>query len=135
MFKPTPKVLACAVATALSSPIILADEFDDSTVGASSQDMEIIVVSGSRTEKALKDVAGSISVISQEDIEKQVISDMSQLFKYDPSVQVTGQVGKAQNITVRGMGGDRVLMIKDGMRMNEGYGANGLKRYRWPWLY
>lgn len=61
-----------------------------------------------------------------EDIEKQVVSDMSQLFKYDPSVQVTGKVGGAQNIIVRGMGGDRVLMIKDGMRMNEGYGADGL---------
>ena len=23
------------------------------------------------------------------------------------------------------MGGDRVMMIKDGMRMNEGYGADG----------
>ena len=51
---------------------------------------------------------------------------MSQLFKYDPSVQVSGSTGGAQNIIVRGMGGDRVLMIKDGMRMNEGYGANGL---------
>ena len=130
MFKPTPKVLACAVAAALSSvittPLALADEFEDSTSGASKEDLEIIVVSGSRTEKALKDVAGSISVISQEDIEKQVVSDMSQLFKYDPSVQVTGSIGKAQNFTVRGMGGDRVLIIKDGMRMNEGYGANGL---------
>ncbi|WP_235938604.1 TonB-dependent hemoglobin/transferrin/lactoferrin family receptor [Thalassotalea algicola] len=128
MFKP--KMLASAVAAALSSmlvaPLAIADELDDSTVGASADDLEVIVVSGSRTEKALKDVAGSISVISQEDIEKQVVSDMNQLFKYDPSVQVTGQTGKAQNITVRGMGGDRVLMIKDGMRMNEGYGANGL---------
>ncbi len=123
-------MLASAVAAALSSmlvaPLAIADELDDSTVGASADDLEVIVVSGSRTEKALKDVAGSISVISQEDIEKQVVSDMNQLFKYDPSVQVTGQTGKAQNITVRGMGGDRVLMIKDGMRMNEGYGANGL---------
>ncbi|NMP30078.1 TonB-dependent hemoglobin/transferrin/lactoferrin family receptor [Thalassotalea sp. M1531] len=110
----------------LVAPLAIADELDDSTVGASADDLEVIVVSGSRTEKALKDVAGSISVISQEDIEKQVVSDMNQLFKYDPSVQVTGQTGKAQNITVRGMGGDRVLMIKDGMRMNEGYGANGL---------
>lgn len=123
-------MLASAVAAALSSmlvaPLVIADELDDSTVGASAEDLEVIVVSGSRTEKALKDVAGSISVISQEDIEKQVVNDMNQLFKYEPSVQVTGQTGKAQNITVRGMGGDRVLMIKDGMRMSEGYGANGL---------
>jgi hemoglobin/transferrin/lactoferrin receptor protein len=84
------------------------------------------VVSGTKTEKPLKDVAGSISVITEKDIERQLVTDMSQLFKYDPSVQVTGNNGGAQNIIVRGMGGDRVLMIKDGMRMNEGYGANGL---------
>jgi hemoglobin/transferrin/lactoferrin receptor protein len=121
--KPTPTVLACAVATALLTPMAFAD---NAAVEGTAQDLEVIVISGSRTEKALKDVAGSISVISQEDIEKQVVSDMSQLFKYDPSVQVTGSAGQAQNIVVRGMGGDRVLMIKDGMRMNEGYGANGL---------
>lgn len=90
------------------------------------EDLETIVVSASRTEKQLKDVAGSISVVTAEDLEKHVISDMSQLFKYDPSVIVTGGAGGAQNFTVRGMSGDRVLMIKDGMRMNEGYGANGL---------
>ncbi|WP_286262876.1 TonB-dependent hemoglobin/transferrin/lactoferrin family receptor [Thalassotalea atypica] len=126
MFKPTPKVLACAVATALLTPIAHADVLDDAAIEGTAQDLEVIVVSGTRTEKALKDVAGSISVITVEDIEKQVVSDMSQLFKYDPSVQVTGKVGGAQNIIVRGMGGDRVLMIKDGMRMNEGYGADGL---------
>jgi hemoglobin/transferrin/lactoferrin receptor protein len=125
-FKLTPTVLSCAITAALLPNTVLADIAFDDAVEATAQDLEVIVVSGTKTEKALKDVAGSISVISQEDIEKQVVSDMSQLFKYDPSVQVTGKVGQAQNITVRGMGGDRVLMIKDGMRMNEGYGANGL---------
>ena len=125
MFKPTPKALALAVTAALSSQVI-ADDSADIAVEGTAQDLEVIVVSGTRTEKALKDIAGSISVIGQEDIEKQVVSDMNQLFKYDPSIRVTGGLGEAQNIIVRGMGSDRVLMIKDGMRMNEGYGANGL---------
>lgn len=126
MFKPTPKVLACAVAAALSSQAVIADELDNSTAATGAEELETIVVSGTRTKKALKDVAGSISVLTQEELDKQVVTDMSQLFKYDPSVQVTGSVGQAQNFVVRGMGGDRVLMIKDGMRMNEGYGADGL---------
>ena len=114
--------LALAIATSfITLPNVYAEELADNV-----EDLEVIVVSASRTEKQLKDVAGSISVITSADLEKQVISDMSQLFKYDPSVVVTGSVGGAQNFIVRGMGGDRVLMIKDGMRMNEGYGANGL---------
>lgn len=125
MFTPTPKVLVTTIACALCVQTSFADNLINSPVEGTAQELEVIVVSGTRTEKALKDVAGSISVITQEDLEKQVVNDMSQLFKYDPSIQVTGSVGKAQNIRVRGMGGDRILMIKDGMRMNEGYGANG----------
>lgn len=120
---PKRALIASAISTALFVTPSYGDDKVDDTVNT---DFEVIVVSGSKTEKPLKDVAGSISVITEEDLEKQLVNDMSQLFKYDPSVQVTGNTGSAQNFIVRGMGGDRVLMIKDGMRMNEGYGANGL---------
>ncbi|RYV02551.1 TonB-dependent hemoglobin/transferrin/lactoferrin family receptor [Shewanella sp. OPT22] len=122
MLRPAPSLMALAISTALYSNISLADEAPQSA----KEELEVIVVSGTKTEKALKDVSGSISVVTAEDIDKQVITDLSQLFQYDPSVQVTGTDGQAQNIVVRGMGGDRVLIIKDGMRVNEGYGADGL---------
>ena len=77
-------------------------------------DHEVILVSGRRIDQTLDDVAGSISVVTQEDIERQLVTNMSELFDRDPSVDVTGDVGDAQNFRVRGMGGDRVLMIKDG---------------------
>ncbi|WP_019960412.1 TonB-dependent hemoglobin/transferrin/lactoferrin family receptor [Woodsholea maritima] len=87
---------------------------------------DIILVTGRRMDQTLSDVAGSISVLTAEDIETQLVTNMSELFDRDPSLYVTGDVGEAQNIRVRGMGGDRILMIKDGMRLNEGYGASGL---------
>ncbi len=118
MFMPKRALVATAISTALFvAPSAIAD--DNVTDDAVNTDFEVIVVSGSKTEKPLKDVAGSISVITKHDIEKQLVTDMNQLFKYDPSVQVTGSAGGAQNIIVRAMGGDRVLMIKDGMRMNK----------------
>lgn len=121
---PKRALLATAISTAIFvAPASYAEDNVHDTIHS---DFERIVVSGTKTEKPLKDVAGSISVITEQDIERQLVTDMNQLFKYDPSVQVTGSTGGAQNIIVRGMGGDRVLMIKDGMRMNEGYGANGL---------
>jgi len=84
-----------------------------------------IVVVGSRVEQSIEDIAGSVSVMTSEDIEGEMITDMSQLFRYEPGIDVTGSNGTAQNFIVRGMGADRVMMIKDGMRINEGYGANG----------
>ena len=116
-------VISVAISSAFMAQTALADDAASTVLN---NDLETIVVTGKQVDKPLKDVAGSISVITEQDIEKQVISDMSQLFKYDPSIEVTGDAGQAQNIIVRGMGGDRVLIIKDGMRMNEGYGANGL---------
>jgi hemoglobin/transferrin/lactoferrin receptor protein len=91
-----------------------------------SDEIERIVVTGSRFEQNIEDVAGSISVMTDVDIENQMVTDMSQLFRYEPGVYITGSNGTAQNIIVRGMGADRVMMTKDGMRMNEGYGADGL---------
>lgn len=123
MKKPHLSVLSVAISSALLATTAIAD---DAAVNVTTSDLETIVVTGKKVNQPLKDVAGSISIITADDIEKQNVSDMSQLFKYDPSVEVTGGTGQAQNIIVRGMGGDRVLLIKDGMRMNEGYGANGL---------
>lgn len=123
MVKPVPAVLALAISAALAGTTVNAQEI---AIQDKADELEVIVVSGTRTPKPLKDVAGSISVVTEEDIDRQVVTDMNQLFQYDPSVKVTGGAGKAQNIVVRGMGSDRILMIKDGMRMNEGYGANGL---------
>jgi hemoglobin/transferrin/lactoferrin receptor protein len=118
-----PTLSAIAVLTAISgSTSVFAN---DAAMNKANTDIETLVVSGNKSEQNLGDVAGSISVMTHEEMQKQVVIDMKDIFKYQPGVTVTGGSGEAQNIVVRGMGGDRVLMIKDGMRMNEGYGANG----------
>lgn len=48
------------------------------------------------------------------------------MFKNEPGVSVTGSAGRPQNITIRGIGGNRVLIIKDGVRVSDGFGANDL---------
>jgi hemoglobin/transferrin/lactoferrin receptor protein len=113
---------------ALTSSVTLAqdnNETDEETEGEAVE-LDTVVVVGGRVEQNLEDIAGSISVMTSEDIDEQMVTDMSQLFKYEPGVDVTGSNGTAQNFVVRGMGADRVMMIKDGMRMSEGYGADGL---------
>ncbi len=119
----SPRGLALAVAMfAIGSSAALAQ---DNNVDEDSDEVETIVVTGSRFEQNIEDVAGSISVMDSATIENQMVTDMSQLFRYEPGVRITGSNGTAQNLVVRGMGADRVMMIKDGMRMNEGYGADG----------
>ena len=116
------------VLLAMSSSVVMAqdnNETDEETEGEAVE-LDTVVVVGGRIEQSLDDIAGSVSVMTAEDIDGQMVTDMSQLFRYEPGVDITGSNGTAQNFVVRGMGADRVMMIKDGMRMNEGYGADGL---------
>ena len=112
---------------ALSSSVAFAQDNDEPDDEAEEESAKLgkIVVVGSRVEQSIEDVAGSISVMTSKEIDEQMVTDMSQLFRYEPGIDITGSNGTAQNFIVRGMGADRVMMIKDGMRMNEGYGANG----------
>ncbi|WP_342057937.1 TonB-dependent hemoglobin/transferrin/lactoferrin family receptor [Aeromonas sp. OTU364] len=87
---------------------------------------ETIVVKGQRIEQKLSDVSGSITVITEEDLDRQVATELTDVFKNEPGVSVTGSAGRPQNIIIRGMGGNRVLIIKDGVRVSDGFGADDL---------
>ncbi|MFM7967186.1 TonB-dependent hemoglobin/transferrin/lactoferrin family receptor [Aeromonas sp. A-5] len=87
---------------------------------------ETIVVKGQRIEQKLSDVSGSITVITEEELDRQVATELTDVFKNEPGVSVTGSAGRPQNIIIRGMGGNRVLIIKDGGRVSDGFGADDL---------
>ncbi|MEW9797294.1 TonB-dependent hemoglobin/transferrin/lactoferrin family receptor [Alteromonas sp. CYL-A6] len=107
--------LATSVSTAVNARTTLAEPFDG----------EYVVVSGSRVEQKLKDVAGSVSVITEEAIERQLVASVADMFRYDPGIATTGSGSGPQTVTIRGIGGNRVVYIKDGRRVNDAYAAQG----------
>jgi iron complex outermembrane receptor protein len=100
----------------------------ESSTGFSGENnkIEVIKVVGTRLDKTLTEISGSAIVITAEDIENLVATEMSDLFRNEPGVSVTGSAGTSQNITIRGVSGNRILMIKDGVRMADGYGASDI---------
>lgn len=112
----TPSLIALAVAAGLISPAFAADKKAD----------EVIVVSGSRMEQKLEDVSGPIAVITAEQIEEQVVSNVADLFRYEPGVTVLGGAGDAQTFVIRGMGENRVKIVQDGVRQNDAYKNGGV---------
>ncbi|MGO1329231.1 MAG: TonB-dependent receptor plug domain-containing protein, partial [Idiomarina loihiensis] len=86
---------------------------------------EILVVTGSRSKEKLEDVAGAVSVVTAEEIDIQVSNSLSDIFRYDPSISSTGSQGQAQTLSIRGIGGNRVVYIKDGRRLNDAYAGGG----------
>jgi len=65
--------------------------------------LETIVVTASGFEQEVKQAAASISVLTQEDINKKAYRDITDALKDVPGVVVTGG-GSSSDISIRGMG-------------------------------
>jgi iron complex outermembrane recepter protein len=115
-------MLLSGTALAASDPA----RVDSADISPSLKARETIVVKGQRIEQKLSDISGSITVITEEDLDRQVATELTDVFKNEPGVSVTGSAGRPQNIIIRGMGGNRVLIIKDGVRISDGFGADDL---------
>lgn len=78
-----------------------------------------------RLPRPVADVPATVTVINGDDIEAQGISDMQQLTRYVPGLTVDRQINAAQpfndfnGFNMRGVGGNRVLMLIDGGRVAE----------------
>lgn len=101
-----------------------------------------ISVIATRSETPVDQVAATVTVISAQDIERLLFTDIKDLVRYEPGVSVVSQparfgaalgtAGRAGNegFTIRGLGGDRVLMVVDGVRQPDGFtfGAQSVGR-------
>lgn len=104
----------------------------------SSVGLQQVVVSGSRNEQMRDDLPMSVDVMTVRDLEDRQIGDIKDLVKDFPNVSVkhaparftvtgasnpTGRDGNT-GFTIRGLGGNRVLMLVDGTRAPRSY-VNG----------
>lgn len=80
----------------------------------SNKKVEEIIVSATRTEKPVSDVANTVSVIDAKQIERELANSIDDLIRYEPGVSVAGggRFGLS-SFSIRGVGGDRVLTLVD----------------------
>ncbi|VWX63044.1 Hemoglobin/transferrin/lactoferrin receptor protein [Burkholderiales bacterium 8X] len=121
-----PWLIAIGLAVALPAQ---AQTVADSRVAALGE----VVVSGSRSEQSKDDLPTSVELIDREDIETQQIHDIRDAVRHLPNVSVkraparfglaTGNTGRDGNagFNIRGLDGNRVLLLTDGIRMPRSY--------------
>ncbi|MBF2062844.1 MAG: TonB-dependent hemoglobin/transferrin/lactoferrin family receptor [Calothrix sp. C42_A2020_038] len=82
-----------------------------------------ITVTGTRTERAVQDTPGTISVIRSEELETNFVQDIKDLARYEPGVSVRNRPTRSGNssINIRGIEGNRVLIQVDGVRVPDIY--------------
>lgn len=85
-----------------------------------------VVVTANKYEENLSQTAGSVAVINTDDVREEGATELYDVLTHEPGVNVTGGAGRPQNITIRGMSGNRVAIIKDGISTSDGFGADDL---------
>lgn len=89
-----------------------------------------VVVSATRTNQQLQDIAASVDVLSDEEIERNMTTGVEDLFKYTPGVTVqTNSRQGIQGINIRGMEGNRVLVLVDGVAQSNQFSPSGAQSY------
>src|SRR5699024_4553483 len=88
--------------------------------------LEPITALGTRTEKAPSQVSRSIDVVGQEQIAHQQSTNLGQIVNRLPNVSLSnGPRPVAQQIRIRGLTGQHVLLLVDGIRQDFDVGHMG----------
>ena len=95
----------------------------------STEEVEEIVTVSSKQPVPIDKVVGSVALISQDEIETRMVSDVSQLLENTIGVTVPKRVtsGRLRNsdVVVRGVGNNRVNIFIDGFRTGDAYQSGG----------
>ena len=98
---------------------------------ASSGRLEELTVNATRQPRTIENIAGTVSLISMEDIEKEMVDDLDDIARFQPGVSMNKNArGGNQGFTIRGIGGNRVLNVIDGVRGTDiyfGYGRDSFE--------
>ncbi|MEA2048509.1 MAG: TonB-dependent receptor [Campylobacterota bacterium] len=113
----TKKSLSLLTATLLFAPSIYAEE----TLAP------ITIVSANKTPQSIADTTANVTVITYQEIEEKGYQSVAQAIATQAGIQVvpSGGLGQQTSFFVRGMDSGKVLVLIDGMRLNDPSTTNG----------
>jgi len=99
----------------LISTVLPAQENQDDAI-----ELQEVVISATKTEQEILDVPQHVTVISGEEIEKSGATGISELLGDKTGIVINdyGPEGASQNVSMRGSTSAQVLILVDGVRMN-----------------
>ena len=122
-------VLPAAIVIALILGLSNSARANSDDVGDNANQIQEIVVISSRVPVPMNEVIGSVGVIDRSDIDSRMVSDMAQLFATQVGVSVDKRQAYSRmyndGIMIRGLGGKRVNVLIDGVRVGDTYTGYG----------
>ncbi len=88
---------------------------------------EITIVSANKTTQSIQETTANVTVITSEEIEEKGYQNVAQAIHTQAGIQVahSGGLGQPTSFFVRGMDSGKVLVLIDGMRLNDPSTTNG----------
>ncbi|WP_426281034.1 TonB-dependent hemoglobin/transferrin/lactoferrin family receptor [Lysobacter soli] len=130
---PVRNTLALALMLAIPTVAIADDAAPDgsdpsivaaATSAMAANEFDRIVVTATLTERALDDVPNVVTAIDRDEMDRNLVRDLKDLFRYEPGITVSGGSGRfggLGDIRIRGLGGNRVRIETDGIAVPDAF--------------
>ena len=85
------------------------------------QSIDEIVVVAHKVERSVRDIAANVTVVSREDLSANLSATVADVFRYSPGIdyEASGSRFGTEGINIRGIGGNRVAMLVDGVPLSD----------------
>lgn len=106
---------ACAI------PLTAARGQDAPAPAADAPPLDEIVVVAHKGERRLREVAANVTVLTREELARDVVLGLGESFRYTPGLdeERAGTRFGSEGISIRGIGGNRVALVVDGMHLGD----------------
>ncbi len=86
-----------------------------------------VVVTATRSERALIDVPNTVDEIDRKRMDELLVDNLKDLFRYEPGISVGSSFGRfgIGDIRIRGLGGNRVRIQTDGIAVPDAFSIGG----------
>ena len=101
---------------------VLSLAINDTAAATDAAPGDILIVTATRTEIPLSDAIVPVTVITREDIELSLATDLAELLRFEAGIDIgrNGGPGQASSIFLRGTESNHTLVLIDGVRINPG---------------
>lgn len=112
-----------SVALFVLAPVIARGEKPEQKVTV--LEMDAVTVTATKTPRAIRDTPASVTVIDDKEMERRLTGDIKDLIRYEPGISVGAKPDRQGNTSfnIRGIEGNRVLVLIDGVRVPDGPAA------------
>jgi len=113
-------ILACVGLVSVSAPGLAVDRTDETDDQAPAL-LEPVVAVATRVSRPLREVAGTVTVVTRDELDQSLTTSLDDVFRYTPGIDTTttGTRFGTEGVIVRGIGGNRVAMELDGVPLSQ----------------